>query len=457
MSLLPALITGAGAGGGGSQSTTGSIIAGCRAASTIAFTVAYNNGSSGVGATLTNAGAQAQFTLDGYTPATGERVLIKDQASALQNGIYSVTNQGSVSTNWVLTRVTDFDSPSEMVINNVTEIFNGSAYAGTVWMLTATVVTVGTTAVTFLKVNLATTNNIPTGEALTKADDTNVTLTLGGSPTTALVHAASITAGWTGTLSGTRGGTGVNNGSSTFTMGGSVAFSGTFTFIGTVTGNTNVTFPTSGTLATTSQIPTGAALTKSDDTNVTLTLGGSPTTALINAASITAGWTGTLAVARGGTGLATTTAYGLITGGTTATGNFQNAGTGTAGQMYVSGGSAALGTWTSVATITFNGVSTNQTMVANNGYYITSGGALTFALPATAAAGTVLEIVGNGSTSWQIIQAAGQSVWVGNVQSTVGVTGNVISTNAHDSIELVCIAANTTWQSRNYQGFPTVT
>ena len=47
----------------------------------------------------------------------------------------------------------------------------------------------------------------------------------------------------------------------------------------------------------------GSALTKTDDTNVTLTLGGSPTTALLNAASITVGWAGTLAASRGGTGL----------------------------------------------------------------------------------------------------------------------------------------------------------
>lgn len=63
----------------------------------------------------------------------------------------------------------------------------------------------------------------------------------------------------------------------------------------------------SGTIALTSQIPTGAALTKTDDTNVTLTLGGSPSTALVNAASITVGWTGQLGVTRGGTGLSTTT------------------------------------------------------------------------------------------------------------------------------------------------------
>ena len=48
---------------------------------------------------------------------------------------------------------------------------------------------------------------------------------------------------------------------------------------------------------------TPAALTKTDDTNVTLTLGGTPATALLQATSLTLGWTGTLATGRGGTGL----------------------------------------------------------------------------------------------------------------------------------------------------------
>lgn len=47
----------------------------------------------------------------------------------------------------------------------------------------------------------------------------------------------------------------------------------------------------------------GAALTKTDDTNVTLTLSGNPSTALLNATAVTVGWTGTLSMARGGTGL----------------------------------------------------------------------------------------------------------------------------------------------------------
>lgn len=77
---------------------------------------------------------------------------------------------------------------------------------------------------------------------------------------------------------------------------------------------------------TASQINNPAALTKVDDTNVTLTLGGTPGTALLQAASITAGWTGTLAVARGGLGVGTIT--GLMQGnGTSAVTGIANSST----------------------------------------------------------------------------------------------------------------------------------
>jgi hypothetical protein len=60
----------------------------------------------------------------------------------------------------------------------------------------------------------------------------------------------------------------------------------------------------------------GAALTKTDDTNVTLTLGGSATTSLLAATSLTLGWTGQLAVSRGGTGVSTATANYVFAGPT---------------------------------------------------------------------------------------------------------------------------------------------
>ena len=106
-----------------------------------------------------------------------------------------------------------------------------------------------------------------------------------------------------GVLTGANGGTGHNNGSSVITLGGSLTTSGAFASTFTMTNTTSVTFPTSGTLATTSQLPTPAALTSSNDTNVTITLGGTPSTALLQATSLTMGWTGQLAVSRGGTGI----------------------------------------------------------------------------------------------------------------------------------------------------------
>lgn len=65
---------------------------------------------------------------------------------------------------------------------------------------------------------------------------------------------------------------------------------------------------------TAAMIGSGAALTKTDDTNVTLTLGGSPTTALLAATSLTLGWTGTLGATRGGTGTGTVAVGDLLYG-----------------------------------------------------------------------------------------------------------------------------------------------
>jgi hypothetical protein len=63
--------------------------------------------------------------------------------------------------------------------------------------------------------------------------------------------------------------------------------------------------------------------------------------------------TGTVPVDQGGTGLSTTTAYGLIAAGTTATGNFQQvSGTGTSGQVLTSNGASALPTWQTSSGVT---------------------------------------------------------------------------------------------------------
>lgn len=121
----------------------------CYAASTTALTVTYANGAAGVGATLTNAGAQAAFSTDGVSPPINSRILIKDQASTLQNGIYTLTTVGSGATNWVLTRATDFDTPAEIPPGAWTIIVNGTTQATSSWVQTATVATIGTDPITF--------------------------------------------------------------------------------------------------------------------------------------------------------------------------------------------------------------------------------------------------------------------------------------------------------------------
>lgn len=119
------------------------------AASVTAFTVTYSNGVSGVGATLTNAGAMAAFSIDGQSPTVGQRILIKNQASTFQNGIYTVTTVGSGAVNWVLTRATDYDTPTEITPGDFVLVLNGTVNAQTQWVQTATVTTVGTDAITW--------------------------------------------------------------------------------------------------------------------------------------------------------------------------------------------------------------------------------------------------------------------------------------------------------------------
>lgn len=97
---------------------------------------------------------------------------------------------------------------------------------------------------------------------------------------------------------------------------------------------------------------TPAALTRTNDTNVTLTLGGTPSTALLEATSLTLGWTGTLSVARGGTGQSSYTDGQLLIGNST--GNTLDKGTltGTPFQVNVTnaGGSITLSTPQDIAT-----------------------------------------------------------------------------------------------------------
>ena len=86
----------------------------CRVGTTANLSATYSNGTAGVGATLTNSGSQAALAIDGVTLSASDRVLVKDQTNAAHNGIYVVTTVGSGSANWVITRATPEDQPSEL-------------------------------------------------------------------------------------------------------------------------------------------------------------------------------------------------------------------------------------------------------------------------------------------------------------------------------------------------------
>jgi hypothetical protein len=121
----------------------------CLIATTANLTATYANGISGVGSTLTNSGTQAVLTIDGIALAVGNRVLVKDQTTSLQNGIYTVTNIGSASTNWILTRASDYDVPAQTVRGDIINVISGTVNSSSLWMLTSSITTIGTDSFTF--------------------------------------------------------------------------------------------------------------------------------------------------------------------------------------------------------------------------------------------------------------------------------------------------------------------
>ena len=118
-------------------------------------TCTYNNGSSGVGATLT-ATANGALLIDSTDPAVGNRVLVKNQIAQAQNGIYTVTQVGSVSDPFILTRATDYDTPGTTYLNvdagDFTLIVSGATNANTSWVQTSLPpITMGTTSLVFVQ------------------------------------------------------------------------------------------------------------------------------------------------------------------------------------------------------------------------------------------------------------------------------------------------------------------
>jgi hypothetical protein len=150
------------------------------AATTANLNATYSNGTSGVGATLTNAGTNAAFSVDGVSPALNARILVKNQTAQAQNGIYVLTTVGDGSTPWVLTRATDFDTAVEIAGGDFTFVDAGSTLANTGWVNVDEVTTVGTDPIVFQQFSGAGTYTASDGVLLTGTNFTGVVVASGG-------------------------------------------------------------------------------------------------------------------------------------------------------------------------------------------------------------------------------------------------------------------------------------
>ena len=294
-----------------------------RVESPTALTVTYNNGTSGVGATLTNAGTQAVLVLDGVTLSVADRVLIYTQANQTQNGVYTVTNVGSVSTNWVMTRSTDTNtyapsSPTALGAGDAFFVSQGATGAGELYVCNTTgTITFGTTNITFVQVAATAVYTAGTGISVTNNVITN----------TAPDQTVALTQGGATTITGTYPNFTISSTDTTYTAGGGIGLAGTTFSVAAGTGltqdvdglshadtssqasvdNTGATFVQDINLDGFGHVTGAASVTvtpsligapQNDGTGATGTWG-------ISISGNAANVTGTVAIANGGTGATT--------------------------------------------------------------------------------------------------------------------------------------------------------
>jgi hypothetical protein len=137
-----------------------------RVATTANLAGTYNNGNG----TIT-AGSNAAIVIDGVTLSTGNRILVKDQTTATQNGIYTVTTTGDGATAFVITRATDADTNIEITGGTFTFVEEGSTLANNGFVFTHNgSPTLGSTNLTVSQFSGA--GQITAGDGLTKSGNT---------------------------------------------------------------------------------------------------------------------------------------------------------------------------------------------------------------------------------------------------------------------------------------------
>jgi hypothetical protein len=165
---------------------------------------------------------------------------------------------------------------------------------------------------------------------------------------------------------------------------------------------------------------------------------------------------GTLAIANGGTNatsMATTDGVVYYDGTRLVT-----TAVGTATQVLTSNGAGVAPTFQAVGGgFTWSEITgATVALAVANGYIMNRGTLITATLPATAALGSIIALVGKGAGGWLIAQNSGQTIHFGNLDTTTGATGSLASTAQYDCVEIICTTANTDFVVRSSIGNLTV-
>ena len=317
----------------------------------------YNNGTGGVGATLTGA-VNAALVVDGHTMVAGDvtagtRVLIKNETgayvntttpSAAFNGVYVVTQIATVSLPWVLTRATDYDTSgsgtNEIDQGDFFYVVNGTANTNTSWIQqTALPITVGTTQLSFVQFGAATVYTAGTGLTLSGSNQFSITNT-------------GVTANTYGSASSVPVLTVNAQGQLSSVTNTSIALAGSAITSGSVAATVGGTGQTSYTLGDLLYASSTSALSKLADvaTGNALISGGVGVAPSYGKIGLTTHISGTLPVANGGTNATATPTAGAVAYGSGTAYAFTAAGT--AGQVLISAG-AGTPVWGSVDAGTF--------------------------------------------------------------------------------------------------------
>jgi hypothetical protein len=391
----------------------------CRLATTTALAAyTYNNGASGVGATIT-ANANGALSIDSVLTVGGNRVLVKNETSTNEpyNGVYTVTQVGSAGTPFILTRATDFDTPGggvdQIDAGDFFLITAGTVNANTSWVQqTPLPITVGTTGIVFSQFGAAgTTYTAGTGLTLAgtvfSITNTAVAATSYGSASAVgtftvnaqgqLTAAADVSIAIAGSqiTSGTID-SGRLSGSYTGITGVGTLTAGTWnaTAIGAAYGGTGLTSYTIGDIIYASGTTTLAALPDVATGNVLLS-GGVGVAPAWGKVDLTAAVSNTLPIANGGTNATATPTAGAVSYGTGTAYAFSLAGS--SNEVLLSGG-AGSPTWSAQSALSVGTATNLAGGIASQIPYQTGAGATSFIANGTA--GQVLKSNGTSAPSW---------------------------------------------------------